>query len=301
MNRLTLAASSVADDLAFIALADVSRVLLGAGRLLESRIIGGHMVMLHVQRWGLGRRLYRETQDADLGIAPLAVKDDLIINALVDLGYERDAGNRYVRPITDIPVRLTDRSEPDTVAAIDILTPAYTSRPRENVRISDALTTTEVPGLALALKRPGVELELTLSRLNGEEMHVKTVVPDEVSALVLKALAWRRRAADKDAVDIWRTLEVVLAAGLEPADFHDSWATADQVLMEDFADPNGVAMDAIARAGSLSRDASRARHTRIRALINRFTDSGTPKLRPPLDGTPERLLDSTCHQMRSER
>lgn len=271
LNRLTLVANSVADDLGFVALADVSRVLLETGNILDSRIIGGHMVMLHVHRWDLGRELYRETQDVDLGIAPIAVKDGVIIAALEDVGYERDSGNRFVRRITDVPVRLKDASPTETDAAIDILTPAYTSRPRENVRISEALTTTEVPGLAIALKRPGIELEVALRRLNEEVLNVRVVVPDEVSAVVLKALAWRQRAAARDAVDMWRTLEVAFAAGLRAADFDGAWSTADRVLDEAFAKPDGAAMKGIAESGSLSASASGERHTRIRALLNRFT------------------------------
>ncbi len=273
LNRLILVANSVADDLSFVALADLSRVLLHAGNIRDTRIIGGQMVMLHVQRWGLGRELYRESQDADLGIAPIAVKDGKIIMALQDVGYSRDSGNRYVRRVTDIPLRLYDERPADTDAAVDILTPAYTSRPRENVKISEALTTTEAPGLAIALKRPGIELEIELHRLNDAELNVRIVVPDEVSAVILKALAWRQRAATKDAVDMWRTLEVAFAAGLKPEDFQGSWSSADQVLVEAFAKPDGAAMKAIAASGSLSASASQQRHTRIRALILRFVDT----------------------------
>lgn len=216
--------------------------------------------------------LYRESRDADLGIAPIAIKDGQIIAALQEMGYARESGNRYVRRMDDLPVRLTASPPPDTYAAIDILTPAYTSRARDNVRISEELTTTEVPGLAIALKRPGIELDVELHRLNHETLNVRVVVPDEVSAVVLKALAWRQRAAAKDAVDMWRTLEVAFAGGMRPADFDGSWAKADRVLDEAFAKPDGAAMQAIAESGSLSSSASRKRHTRIRALMNRLVE-----------------------------
>ncbi|MGH8512677.1 MAG: nucleotidyl transferase AbiEii/AbiGii toxin family protein [Gammaproteobacteria bacterium] len=240
------------------------------GDVAQTRIIGGHMVMLHVQRWGLGRELYRETQDADLGIAPVAVKDGEIISALLDAGYERAAGNRFVRDVQDIPLTLRDGDQPKTQAAIDILTPAYRSRARDNVKISDDLTTTEVLGLALALKRPGIELELTLQRINGDIHDVRLVVPDEVSALVLKVLAWWRRSAAKDAVDIWRLLEVSFAAGLGPVDFKRAWSGADEVLADAFSVIEDPAMKAIAAAGPLNDEARRERHTRIRALIQRL-------------------------------
>lgn len=270
LTRLTLAANSVADDLGFVALADLSRVLRDSGRTHETRIIGGHMVMLHVQRWGLGKELYRESQDADLGIAPIAVKDSNIIKTLLDLGYKRDAGNRFVRRMDDLPIRLEGSKPAETSAAIDILTPAYTSRARQNVKISDELTTTEVPGLASALIRPGLELDLELHRLNGDTMSVPILVPDEVSAVVLKALAWRQRSAQRDAIDTWRTLEVAFAAGLARDDFQGAWSGADEVLRDDFAHMDGAAMKALAQAGSLGANAIRERHTRLRALIQRF-------------------------------
>lgn len=41
------------------------------------------------------------------------------------------------------------------VAAVDLLVPAYTSRARQTLKIGDVVTT-EVPGLADAMRRPGV-------------------------------------------------------------------------------------------------------------------------------------------------
>ena len=42
---------------------------------------------------------------------------------------------------------------------------------------------------------------------------------DELSALVLKSLATRARSKDTDIADVWRCLEIALAAGLGPDDF----------------------------------------------------------------------------------
>lgn len=75
LNRLVLAAGSVADDLGFVALSDLASVLREGNQEGDSRLIGGHMVSLHVQRWALGRELYRETQDADLGVPPVIARD----------------------------------------------------------------------------------------------------------------------------------------------------------------------------------------------------------------------------------
>lgn len=89
------------DDLGFIAMADLSAVIADAGHV-ENRLIGGHMVTLHVQRWGLGRELYRETRDADLGIPPVVVRDGELIELLRTRGYERTIGNTYEREIDDV-------------------------------------------------------------------------------------------------------------------------------------------------------------------------------------------------------
>ncbi len=56
----------MADDVGFVALRDLGRVMAGD----NYRIIGGHMVMMLVARWALGADLYRQTQDTDLGAAP---------------------------------------------------------------------------------------------------------------------------------------------------------------------------------------------------------------------------------------
>jgi hypothetical protein len=73
LSHLVLAAASVADDLGFVALADL-RTALGE-ETGDYRIIGGHMVTTLAARWQLGAGLYRETGDADLGISPVVVRD----------------------------------------------------------------------------------------------------------------------------------------------------------------------------------------------------------------------------------
>jgi len=141
-----------------------------------------------VARWQLGSDLYRETGDTDVGVPPVVVQKADLIQRLTDLGYTRQAGNRFARTMRDVPVRLEGRQVPRE-AVIDILVPAFTSRARRNRRFGDHLVTTEVPGLATALTRPLVKMSLELQRLKGEVLDIELVFPDEVSALVLKSLA----------------------------------------------------------------------------------------------------------------
>lgn len=103
LNRLVLAASSVADDLGYVALADLSRVL-GSDASWSYRIIGGHMVTAFAARRRLGAELYRETGDVDLGVPPTVVRDARVIEGLTNLGYNKIAGNRFARTMSDVPV-----------------------------------------------------------------------------------------------------------------------------------------------------------------------------------------------------
>ena len=143
VSRLVLPATSLADDVGFVALSDVAE-LFGAQ---PYRVIGGHMVTLLVARWGLGADLYRATGDTDLGVPPVVVREPGLIDALVDRGYRRIEGNRFSRELTDLPRLDLDRPAGERSATVDVLIPAYTSRPRSDRVFGSHLVTTEVPGV----------------------------------------------------------------------------------------------------------------------------------------------------------
>jgi hypothetical protein len=269
LSRLVLGASSVAEDLGYVALADLGRAL-GTGAGTNYRVIGGHMVTALVVRWRLGADLYRETGDTDLGVPPVVVRDQRIIERLGELGYERVAGNRFARTLHDVPVRVAgDRDEPQR-ATIDVLIPAYTSRARNDRRVSDNLVTTEVLGLSTALKRPAVLLDLELHRLNGERRGVEIAFPDEVAALVLKGFATRVRNKATDVVDVWRCLEVAFAAGVGPDEFALGVpAEAAAHIRTLFERRDGPGMRALLGEQGLSAAGADERYTRVRALIAR--------------------------------
>jgi hypothetical protein len=271
LSTLALAASSVADDLGFIALADLSEVLTGGA--VECRVIGGHMVTVLAARWRLGAELIRETGDADLGLPPIAARDYRIVERLKRLGYDQIAGNRFARPVTGIPVRLLGVQEYERQAIIDVLIPAYTSRARQNVKVGNDLITTEVPGLAGALGRPAVMMTLELRRLSAESLVAKLPFPDEVSAL--KSLATQVRSKATDIADVWRCLEIGFAAGLGPADFAGTMrAEAVTQVRTLFARSHGPGMTALIDEQHLTREAADQRFTRIRALIARVIGPG---------------------------
>jgi hypothetical protein len=263
VTRVVLPATSVLDDVGFVALADIAD-LLGAQ---DYRVIGGHMVTLLVARWGLGPELYRATADTDLGVPPVAVNGSSLIDALMARGYERVAANRFGRTMSDLP---RVESGQERAALVDVLVPAYTSRARTDRKFGNHLVTTEVPGLAVALQRPPVVLDVEMIRLNHEVLRARLLVPDEVSALVLKAAATQVRGKSTDQVDLWRCLEVAYAAGIGAGDFvRDEEFDAARRVRQLLGDRTAPGVAAIVTEQQLSERAADERSTRIRALIER--------------------------------
>jgi hypothetical protein len=272
LNRLTLAAGSVADDLGFAALADLARALEGVTD--DYRIIGGHMVTMLAARWQLGAELYRETGDVDLGVPPVVARNCEIAGRLKAINYRQVAGNRFARSLSDVPAGLSDEADsPLPEAVIDVLVPAYTGRAKENVMVSEDLFTTEVPGLHVALSRSPVELKLELRRLNSDAQHADLLFPDEVSAIVLKSLATQVRHKDTDIADIWRCLEIAFAARVTSPDFaRGTKAEGAARIRGLFSSRHSPGMRALATGLRLPAQAADERYTRVRALINQFSD-----------------------------
>jgi hypothetical protein len=263
LNHLSLRATSVADDLAFVALTDLAKIL-DADEEVAYRVIGGQMVMVLAARWQLGASLYRVTLDADLGAPPVVVQDYTIVERLADLGYKQVAGDRFTRTVDDIPAGAETAARE---AVIDVLLPAYTSRAAQNVKAGD-LVATEALGLATALQRPPVIIGLELTRLSGESKDVALSFPDEASALVLKAFATRARFKTTDHTDVWRCLEIANAAGVRPEEFATGeMAQGAAIARSLFADRQGPGMSAIAEDLGMSDSAADQQYTRIRALI----------------------------------
>ncbi len=260
----------MADDVGYVALSDTADVL-GS---LPYRIIGGHMVTALVARWQLGGDLHRETADTDLGVPPVVVKEHGKISRLVERGYQRVEGNRFARPIDDLPATVRG-AEVLRYAVVDVLVPSYRTRVRNNHRVSDDLVTTEVPGLALALQREPIRLDMELHRLNGDRLTIEVLFPDQVAALVLKAFASQVRDKPTDVVDLWRCLEVAYAAGTDPRAFAaGDAARAARIVRTLFDSREGAGMSALTAEQRLSDAAANMRFTRIRALIQRVLPAG---------------------------
>ena len=248
-----LVSLSAAMDGGLTGIADVSTVMAAAGASDEYRLIGGVAVMLHVQRLGLDLPL-RATGDADVGIPPHVLRRPTLVDAIESLGYAKVAGNRWERPIDD-----------RRVAAVDLLVPSYRTRSRDTVHVGDVVTT-EVPGLAEAMRRPGVHVDAELRLTDGTNFDTKIVLPDAVGTLALKTMARTVRTERRDAEDLGRCLEIAAADGVTPASFADDDALQEvrrRLWLE--VGPDGAALPILVEG--LQADAAARLRTRLRALL----------------------------------
>lgn len=247
MTALRLSASSQAEEAGFLATRDLAAV---ADDLdIEYRLVGGQMVRLHVALADVPEPVVRVTQDADMGVAAMSARDPALVPGLEALGYTRPgASNRFIRT-TDDGLRLV----------IDVLAPAWGRRLVPNQRHGD-IVLDEIPGLSLALARPGEQIELTVTMLDRTTMSFPAVIPEINSALCLKAIGWSSRLAAKDAVDVWRLLRAHRQRIPEPIEWRDSGVQGDAaaILRAAFARPAG--------GGVRAATTDRAEQAEIRAL-----------------------------------
>jgi hypothetical protein len=252
-ERVVLASLSAAMDGGLTAIADVSRALTEAGAADDYRLIGGVTVMLHVQRLGLDLPL-RVTGDADFGVPPHVLRRPELVGAIEALGYAKTFGNRWERSIDN-----------RRVAAVDLLVPSYRSRARHTVKVGKVVTT-EVPGLAEALRRPGVTIEAELRLTDGTVLHTSVVLPDAVGTLALKARVRSVRNESRDAEDLWRCLEVAAADGVTPEMFDGDEPLEElrEILWRELG-PSGHSLPSLT-TGLQEEPAARMR-TRVRGLL----------------------------------
>jgi hypothetical protein len=245
---LSLRSTSAASDGAYLAIHEISPVL--AGR--PSRLIGGAAVLLHQERLGLTSLPIRATADADFGVPPIVLRDESVISAIGTLGYSKVEGNRWVR---DVGGGLT--------ATIDLLVPTYRSRARSSVQVG-AVNTTEVKGLAEALKRPSVRVRAEVALLRGDAVTFEVELPDVASTLAMKLYARTARAEDRDALDAYTCLEALAAEG-DVDDFAAPvFGEPRSILAQEFADDGPATAIVLARFGT----ADQARiATRLRGLV----------------------------------
>jgi len=195
----------------------------------------------------------RATGDADFGVPPHLLTDAALVPAIEALGYHKVAGNRWER-------RVDDRR----VAALDLLVPAYTSRPRHTKRVGE-IVTTEVPGLAVALLRPAVAIDTELRLTSGQVRETTIMLPDALATLTLKAFVRTVRDEERDAQDLWHCLEIANADGVTPALVGNEASPGLRDLLHRELGPGGASLATATRG--LRDDAAARLRTRIRALL----------------------------------
>jgi hypothetical protein len=206
---LTLVSTSRAADAGYLALADLAQIATAMDA--DYRIVGGHMVTLLVAVSGVTGLAIRETLDADFGALPKVIGDPRLPAALHERGYRTpEAANRFVCRRRDEYGHLQ--------LVIDILAPSYEGNLRAGQQHGE-LVVDEIPGLAFAMSRRPVVISIAVRLTGGGTLATRLVLPDLTSAICIKALAYRGRYADKDAVDLWRLLNVAYETGLRQAEW----------------------------------------------------------------------------------
>lgn len=248
-DRVVVASTSLAEDAAYLTMQDAVAAANRTG--IEYRIIGGQMVTVHVATSGADAPL-RMTTDTDLGLEARVLANSGLIDQLRDDGYELVAGNRLERD--------------GGTRAIDVLIPADTSRARHNRQVGE-LFVDEVLGLRYALSREPLVVNLQVRLSTGDNVELRPAVPDLVSAICLKALGYRARAAHRDAVDVWRLLEVARATGLNASAWPTNATLSEvaDILRSQFVPAKG--------RGVLAATTTPALQTRLRLLATSLVPS----------------------------
>jgi len=116
-----------------------------------------------------------------------------------------------------------------------------------------------------------VSVGLRLIRMNRDVLSTTITIPDELSSLVLKTIAWKARLAPRDAVDIRRCAEVMLAGD---TDFGELEGKTGQIVRAELrscvARRDGIFMRAVVDYRHLSAGRADALHTRLRAVVDRL-------------------------------
>ncbi|KAA0015973.1 hypothetical protein [Antrihabitans cavernicola] len=254
-----LISTSSATDLGYRALADLA----SAAADLDYRIIGGHMIQLLIHAYPTRHTRLRLTTDADIGIDRATAAGQQLHTRLTQIGYTANSGNRYAKQI------------PAGTVTIDVLIPRGDSGKTE---VIGGRGYDPIPGLSLAMNAQYLLVHAHAYLADKTELTFAVPVPDIESAVILKALAWANRFADKDIADVASLLEIVEV--VRPT--YPRWRLDAQPLTSSSRREAAHALHKI--AGRLDRGGSPElfdKPARVVALIRRHvTAKETPIRRP---------------------
>lgn len=180
--------TSNADDLSFLALADIARL---TADVEDARIVGGHMVGMLQAAFPVVGGTVRRTIDADTAVSTQVALSGQLHARLVAAGYVATSGNSYEKP-------------PGMV--VDVLVPA-TQTAFEPVEVGER-TFDAAPGIRLALSIEPISMDVGVMMLDGSTSDFKIRVPPVEVAIILKAYAFQSRRSVKDVVDLFSLLEI---------------------------------------------------------------------------------------------
>ncbi|GAA3665979.1 hypothetical protein [Microbacterium marinilacus] len=163
----------------------------------DAAVVGGHMVAILCALHPSPGLSVRRTGDADAGIPVQVARTGDIHESLVAEGYTDTQGNRY------------EKETPEGIpnAVIDVLVPSTGSATRIHEVELGGRRFDSVPGLNSAIVSAR-EVDVEMRLRDGTALTAMPRVPTVELALVLKALAWSDRRADKDVVDIANLLAI---------------------------------------------------------------------------------------------
>ncbi len=142
LDELILGSASYAEDLSFRALIDLSGIVFETGLMMPASSEDTWLPFTPSDG-GSGTLCIGQPWTPIWGFHPsLLGERERIVDALEERGYER-TGDRYSREVPELREHVEEN-----FFVVDVLIPAYTSRPKENVRVDEKLTTIEVPGRA---------------------------------------------------------------------------------------------------------------------------------------------------------
>lgn len=249
--------TSRSGDAGYLAAKDLAEI--AATLEVDYRLVGGNSVSLLVAASGAASTVPgRETADADFGAAFEVIGDPRLPAALIARGYDQFGGNQFLRIVEDSSGRLE--------LAVDLLVPSFSGQLETNQEYG-GLSVDAIPGLAVALARPAVEVEVEALLTNGATLHTVLALPDLPSALCLKAYAYAGRLHARDALDIWRLLEAAAGSRVDSA----AWPTgatgkdAARILHRSFGSIGSQALRHVSD--------DRAIQTRVRALVQQIVPS----------------------------
>lgn len=151
------------------------------------------MVQILLHLYPTPSAIERTTGDADAGLERAVVAGQGLQEALVKIGYSPTNANRY------------EMGDGSGARLIDILVDA--GKPGKPAMI-EGKQFDHAPGLTLAMASPSLHVAVQVRLSDGAYLSFEVPVPRVETALVLKALAWQSRKADKDTADILTLLEI---------------------------------------------------------------------------------------------